>query len=239
MIGYGLVAIAIGLTSVILVYGAYGYGINTKTGELIQNGLLFVDSKPSGASIYLNDELKQNTTGARLTVSAGNYDLKITKTGYRDWSRRFSLNEHSIVRFSYPFLFPITLTAQNIKTYTQLPPLVSQTPDKHWLLVQVPTNDAKNVIFDMYDTTKPDQPPSQLVLPTGLLGGSGQGDSLKTLEWASDNNHLLLEHNYSSGQEFIIFNRADPSTSINVSRIFGVAATQMSLRNKKIDQLYI
>ena len=239
MIGYGLVAIAIGLTSVILVYGAYGYGINTKTGELIQNGLLFVDSKPSGAGIYLNGQQNQSTTGVRLTLPAGSYELTVKKSGYRDWSRKFSLNEHSIARFSYPFLFPITLTSQNIKIYAQPPQLVTETPDRHWLLVQVPATDAKNVVFDMYDTTKPDQLPLPLALPAGLLGGSGQGDSLKALEWAADNNHLLLEHNYSGGQEFIIFNRADPSTSINVSRIFGVAATQMSLRNKKIDQLYI
>ena len=79
MIGYGLVAIAIGLTSVILVYGAYGYGINTKTGELIQNGLLFVDSKPADAGIYLNGQQNQSPTGARLTLPAGSYELTVKK----------------------------------------------------------------------------------------------------------------------------------------------------------------
>jgi hypothetical protein len=51
MVGYILIAVAIGLGTVILVYGAYGYGINTKTGDIVQNGLLFVDSKPGGADI--------------------------------------------------------------------------------------------------------------------------------------------------------------------------------------------
>ncbi len=239
MIGYGLVAIAIGLTSIILVYGAYGYGINTKTGDIIQNGLLFIDSKPAGASIYLNGQQNQSATGARLTLPADSYELTIKKSGYRDWSRKFTLNEHSIARFVYPFLFPTTLTSQNLKTYAQQPKLVTESPDKHWLLVQVSSVEAKNVFFDVYDTTKPDQPPLQLSLPAVLLSGSGQGDSLEALEWASDNNHLLLEHSYDGGKEYIIFNRADPSGSTNVSRVFGVAATRMSLRDKKIDQLYI
>src|SRR3990167_6869978 len=51
MIGYGLMAVAIVLTATILVYWAYGYGFNTKTGGVVENGLLFVDSAhhPGGA----------------------------------------------------------------------------------------------------------------------------------------------------------------------------------------------
>ena len=238
-IGYGLTAIAIGLTSIILVYGAYGYGINTKTGELIQNGLLFVDSKPAGASIYLNGRLQGNATSARLVLPSGNYDLTIKKTDYRDWSRKFTLNEHSIARYTYPFLFPAKLASQNLKVYSTGPQIITQSPDKHWLLVQTPSVDPKNIVLDMYDTGKLDQSPSQLVLPAALLNGSGPQDSLSAVEWASDNNHLLLKHSYQGGNEFIIFNRSDPAASLNVSQVFGVAATQMSLRNKKVDQLYI
>ncbi len=239
MIGYGLVAVAIGLTSVILVYGAYGYGINTRTGAVIQNGLLFVDSKPSGASIYLNNQLQGNNTSARLVLPAGNYDLSIKKTGYRDWSRKFTLNEHSIARYVYPFLFPTKPASQNLKVYSAEPQVITQSPDKHWLLVQIPSTDPQNVVFDMYDTSKLDQSPTQLALPASLLSGSGSGQAISAVEWASDNNHLLLKHSYQGGDEFIIFNRGDPATSFNVNQTFGVAPTQVSLRNKKIDQLYI
>ena len=239
MVGYGLVAIAIGLTSIILVYGANGYGINTKTGELIQNGLLFVDSKPAGASIYLNGQLQSDTTSARLVLPAGNYDLAIKKSGYRDWNRKFTLNEQSIARYIYTFLFPTKLTNQNLKVYSSEPQIVTQSPDKHWLLALVPSADPKNIVFDMYDTGKLDQSPAQLVLPAALLSGSTPGRSLSAVEWANDNNHLLLKHSYQGGEEFIIFNRADPAASMNVSRVFGVSASKMSLRNKKIDQLYV
>ncbi len=239
MIGYGLTAIAIGLTSIILVYGANGYGINTKTGALIQNGLAFVDSKPGGASIYINGHFQGGTTSARLVLPAASYDLSIKKTGYRDWNRRFTLNEHSIARYTYPFLFPAKPASQNLKVYSSEPQLITQSPDKHWLLSQVPAADPKNVVFDMYDTGKPDQPPVQLVLPAALLGDGGSPQSISAVEWASDNNHLLLKHSYPGGDEFIIFNRADPAASLNVSQTFSVAASKMSLRNKKIDQLYI
>ncbi|MDO8591348.1 MAG: PEGA domain-containing protein [bacterium] len=239
MIGYGLMAIAIGLTSIILVYGAYGYGINTKTGAVIQNGLVFVDSKPSGASIYLNNVVQGNTTSARLVLPAGNYDLAIKKSGYRDWIRKFTLNEHSIARYDYPLLFPTKLASNNLKVYPSQPLVITASPDKHWLLVQAPSTDPKNIIFDMYDTGKLDQAPTQLALPPALLNGNTTASSLSTVEWATDNNHLLLKHSYQGGDEFIIFNRSDPAASVNVSQFFGVVASKMSLRNKKIDQLYI
>lgn len=238
-IGYGLMAIAIGLTSIILFYGAYGYGINTKNGAIIQNGLLFVDSKPGGADIYLNGQLHQNTTSARLTLPAGSYELIIKKAGYRDWSRKFILNEHSISRYTYPFLFPVKLVTQNLKTYNSLPQLITQSPDKRWLLVQAPPAGPKGITFDVFDTTKLDQPPVAISMPATLLSGNGEGDSFKIIEWASDNNHVLLAHNYQGGSEFIVFSRVDPPTSFNVNRIFNLSPAQVALRNKKVDQLYL
>src|SRR3990167_1733050 len=90
IIGYVLMSIAIGLGTVILVYDTYGYGINTKTGDIVQNGLLFVDSKPGGADIYLNGRSQNSTTAARLILPAANYTLQIKKSGYRDWQRTFT-----------------------------------------------------------------------------------------------------------------------------------------------------
>lgn len=238
-IGYGLTAIAIGLTSIILFYGAYGYGISTKNGAIIQNGLLFVDSKPAAASIYLNGQLHQNATSARLTLPAGSYELTIKKDGYRDWSRKFTLNEHSIARYTYPFLFPAKPVTQSLKTYSSLPQLITQSPDKRWMLVQVPSPDPKNVAFEMFDTANLDQPALTVSLPAALLSGNKLGDSLKVVEWANDNNHLLLQHTHSGGNEFIIFSRSDPTSSLNLNQIFNVTFTRVSLRSQKTDQVYL
>ena len=79
MIGYALLSTAIILGTVILVYAVYGYGINTKTGQIIQNGLLFVDSNPSGATISISGSSQTSTTSARLILPAGNYTLTLSK----------------------------------------------------------------------------------------------------------------------------------------------------------------
>ena len=239
MIGYALSGIAIGLGTLILVYGAYGYSLNTKTGGVIQNGLLFVDSKPGGAAIYLNGGSQQATTSARLVLPSGSYTLKLSKSGYHDWQRRFILNEHSIVRYVYPFLFPLKQAVTTLKTYPAQPGLISQSPDRHWLLVQAEKPNSVGLSFDEYDTGKLKSPSQPVELATSLLTSPNQPSALKDVEWSTDNNRLLLKRGYSDGNEFLVLDRQNPTNSINLNKLFKVPFTEVALRNKKTDQVYL
>jgi hypothetical protein len=238
IIGYFLMAIVIGLATVILVYGAYGYGINTKTGQVIQNGLLFVDSKPGGADIYLNGQLQSGKTAARLVLPAADYTLTIKKDGYRSWQRRFVLDEHTISRYVYPFLFPTKPYTVGLKDYPSLPSLVTETPDRHWLLVQSPDSVAGNLVFDQFDTSKLAQAPTSVALPKSVITAA-DSSSFKVVEWSTNNNQVLLEHIYPGGNEFIVFDRTKPDQSFNVNKLFKVDPSQVALKNKKADQLYV
>ncbi|HET7827603.1 MAG TPA: PEGA domain-containing protein, partial [Candidatus Saccharimonadales bacterium] len=97
-LGYFLVAVVIGLATYIITAGLNGYGLNVKTGQIVQNGLLFVGSQPAGAEIFLNGQDQNTTSPSRLILPAGRYNLKLTKAGYRDWSRSFTLSEQSVGR---------------------------------------------------------------------------------------------------------------------------------------------
>ena len=240
LVGYALIAVAIGLGTVILVYDAYGYGVNTKTGDIIQNGLLFVDSKPGGARIYLDGKYQDADTSSRLILPAKTYQLSLKKDGYRDWVRNFTLAEHSISRYVYPLLLPSEPKPQSLKKYSGSPGLITQTPDRRILLVQTPRPQPGDFIFEEFDLGDPQKAPVPRTLPASLLTNAGQGgDSLAEVEWSSDNRHALLRHDYGGGFEFIIFDRQDPASSVNVNRLFNLAPSQVALRNKKVDQVYI
>jgi hypothetical protein len=240
MVGYVLIAIAIGLGTVILVYDAYGYGINTKTGDIVQNGLLFVDSKPGGANIYLNGKYQNADTAARLILPAATYTLKLQKDGYRDWQRTLTLTEHSIDRFVYPFLFPTKPTPKDLKNYTSSQALFTQSPDRRWLLVQTAPTSTDSLNFDMFDTGDIKLPAKSLVLPNSLLNTPWQAsDTLEEVEWSNDNNHLLLRHNFNGGSEFILFDRQTPGESVNLNKLFKVNPSEVILRDKKADRVYV
>ncbi len=242
VIGYCLVTIVIGLATIIVVYGANGYGINTKTGQIVQNGLLFTDSNPGGAKVFINGEDRNAATPSRLILTAGNYKLTLKKDGYRDWNRSFTLNEQSVARYVYPFLFPSNPTANTLKSYSSAPTLLTETPDRHWLLVQDPQNSGQVPTFDQYDTSTLDQSSpalKQVSLPAGLLNGYSSSSKLTEVEWSTDNDHLLLRHDSTTGYEFVVLSLSHPDESFNVNQLFNVNPTQVALFNKKADQLYI
>lgn len=238
VIGYFLIAIVILLSTVILVYAAYGYGINTKTGQIIENGLLFTDSQPGGANVYLNGQLQQSKTASRLILTAGKYSLSIQKSGYQTWGRDFELDEHTISRYVYPLLFPTKPQLTPLKTYASLPGLVTESPDRHWLLVQTESTTGL-LSFEQFDTGNLAQNPVTLSVPRNALSATTETSSFKEVEWSTDNNHLLLQHDFGTSKEFIVLNRANPDQSFNVNKLFRTDPSSVALRNKKTDQLYI
>jgi hypothetical protein len=240
--GYLLVAIVIGLATYLITAGANGYGFNVKTGQIVQNGLVFVSSQPSGAEIYLNGDDQNSATSARLILPSGNYNLTLKKTGYRDWNRKFNLSEQSVARYVYPFLFPDKPQTKDLKNYAAQPGLVTQTPDQKWLMVESMADSVKTPTFDVYDTTTLDKTTAAVTsaaVPAGVLTNYSAASVLTEVEWSSNNDNLLLQHAYPGGNEFVVFDRAHPEQSFNVNSLFGLAPAKVSLYNKAADRLYL
>jgi hypothetical protein len=236
MIGYILVALAITIATLILVEQAYGFGL-AKNGTVIQNGLVFFSSQPNPANIYINGVLNPNATNARLFLPSGVYSVKLTRTGYRDWQRTIVFEAGSVEHFDYPLLFPNTLTTQKIQTYNAAPGLVTQSPDRRWLLVEQPNSSSS---FDLYDLKDPAHPTmTAFTLPASLLSKATSTESWQLDGWADDNQHVLLTHLYDGKTEYILVDRANPSQSVNLNNTLGTNPTQLTLDNKKYDKYYV
>src|SRR3990167_224998 len=120
-IGYGLVAIAIALVSLILIQQTYhGYDIDKRTGKIIQNGLVFINSKPVSADVYANGEKKGNTN-LRLVIPSDNYKIELKRQGYNTWSRSLYLEGGSVVQLTYPLLFPTKIIRTDTTVYKSNP----------------------------------------------------------------------------------------------------------------------
>src|SRR4051794_34387595 len=86
MFGYLLIAVAITMSALILLYQAYGFGV-TKNGTVVQSGLIFFSSHPNPAAIYVNGAKQPAATNTRLELPSGIYKVKISRANYRDWQR--------------------------------------------------------------------------------------------------------------------------------------------------------
>lgn len=236
IMGYILIALSITIATLILVYQAYGFGL-AKNGTVIQNGLVFFSSQPNPADIYINGVLNSSTTNTRLVLPSGVYNVKLTRTGYRDWQRTIVFDAGSVEHFDYPTLFPNILTTKKIKSYTGAPGVATQSPNRQWLLIEQPGN-ATN--FDLYNLKNPTTPTmTTLTLPDTLLTKATSSESWQFDGWADDNQHVLLTHLYDGKTEYILVDIANVSQSVNLNNVLGTSPTQLSLNNKKYNQYYL
>jgi hypothetical protein len=80
-----------------------------------------------------------------------------------------------------------------------------------------------------------------LSLPTGLVTSPTTGNqSWQVIAWATDNQHVLIEHSYQGGQEYILLDRLTPGNSLNLTRSLNLnPTTQLTLLNGKYNQYYL
>ncbi len=239
IVGYVLIGVALAMATTILLYEAYGFGID-KNGKIIQNGLVFLSTQPSSANIYVNGLPAKSQTNTRLQLPAGLYTVKLERNGYRTWQREISVQGGDVQHFDYPFLFPTQLITTAVKQYAAAPALVSQTPDRHWAMVQ---GAADFDSFDVYDLTKPKTAPTAFALPKGVMSDTDGMQSWQEVSWSADNQHLLLKHLYQkSGQaqsEYIMLDRSDAAQSFNLTKSLGVNPDSVALRDDAYDQYWL
>jgi PEGA domain len=239
LIGYVLVGIALMITTTILLYQAYGFGLN-KNGQVIQNGLVFVSSRPSSADIYLNGKRYKNNTDTRMVLPSGQYTFDLQREGYRAWKRAVTVEGGSVERFDYPLLIPTKLASSVVKKYDKAPGVVLQSPDHRWMIVQ--SGDSP-LGFEAFDLNSPKTAPQALTLPDNAVTQGTGTQSWELVEWADDNRHVLLKHifqkNDQTAIEFVLMDRQDPTLSINLNSTLNTTPTGVTLRNQTYDQYYV
>jgi hypothetical protein len=233
--GYICIAVAIVIATIVLVYQAYGFGID-KNGAVIQNGIVFISSQPSPAKIYIDGKLANSNTNARLSLPANLYDIRLARDGYQDWQRKIEVDGGSVSHFDYPLLLPKIVKTTTVTPLTALPSFSTQSPDRRWILLSTATDNASFQVADLKNPTK------QLLtisLPANLVTKATTSERWQLGEWADDNQHVLLKRLVDDKTEYILLDRQNPELSLNLNQTLPTASTNLSLRDKKYDQYYV
>jgi hypothetical protein len=237
-IGYALIGLTLLLATVILLYRAYGFGID-KEGRVIQNGLVFVSSRPTGGDLYVNSKKHKDQTNTRMSLPSGQYVMEVKRNGYHSWKRVMTVEGGSVSRFDYPFLFPVSLSSTVTKQYDAAPGLATESPDRRWLLVGVADQNS----FDLFDLDARQPTAKTVAMPTEILAAGSNTKGWELVEWSANNRHAVLKRAYErSGQtavEYVLFDRQDPALSQNLSVLLGFTPTTLELRGGAYDQYYL
>lgn len=237
-VGYLLIAIAISMSALVLLFINAGYRLD-KEGKVTRNSLLFVASNPSGAQAYIeglySKHKTQGKTDTKFNLQEGRYRVTIQKDGYRIWQREMNLEGGSVERLAYPFLFPEKLSTKDLKEYLGESGIVSSSPDRKWIIVQNPENILN---FDIFNTSDLAKPNTSFSIPQGVLS-SGANQKLEIVEWSSDNSNILMKHSFNNEAEYVIINKDKPEESININTLTGQKPATVSLKDRKIDQIFL
>lgn len=244
LVGYVLIGIALILTTIILLYHAYGFGVD-RNGKVIQNGLVFLSSTPNPADIYINGKQYKEDTNARLLLSSGQYTVDVKRDGYNGWRRAITVEGGSVERFDYPFLVPSKLQTSTVKTYEKQPQMATVSLDRKWLLTQIPGTADTFEVFDLSKAEDVAKTAKQIVIPSSAFTATQEGtaQSWELVQWSTDNEHVVLKHIFQKDSkethEFVLLNRDKPAESVNLTNAWGVNPTTVELRDQKYDQYYL
>ena len=234
LIGYGLMTTLVIMGTLLMSSLSLGFNFDTKTGSVIQNGLLFIDSHPESASAIINGQDK-GKTNVRLVMPSGRYGIVLKQDGYRDWNHDINLEGGSIERLLYPFLFPAELKSEDSDIFSEKPIMASQSPDRRWLVLKQPGSPTEFKLIDLNEKTIETSP---ILLDKSLLNSNGTTHNYDEVEWSNDNKHLLLKHTFEGGSEFLVIDRTDAGKSVNLNTKYNWPITDVRLRDKKYDKYY-
>ncbi len=217
--GYFLFSILISLAAYIMVSTALGYEIFSAKGEVVQNGLLFVNSTPSGAEVYLNGQRESDNTNAKYSLPENRYSVVLRRPGYREWRNEVDLFGGRVKFLTYPRLYPEQPAVLGSKTFSSLPMTTKQSRDQRWLVVHSQANSNEWQIFDLENPTS-----SQMAVsvPAAILGDKTIS-SVEITEWAGDNTHFLANLSLSDqSRKVVLINRSKPAESVDLTGVFNL-----------------
>ncbi|MEK9196037.1 MAG: PEGA domain-containing protein, partial [Patescibacteria group bacterium] len=209
------------------------------TGEVIQNGLVYVDSAPDEAEIKINGKVHSDKTNTRFNLPAGNYDLQLGRDGYRAWQRKFELQGSAIERFNYPMLIPKDLSEKQVDTNATMGFLYSQSPDRKWLVTSENPELTSIKEYNLVDFTANKLPKTRsFAVPAGVFTKATTANKFEVVEWSNNNADFLVKHIYDGKTEFALVNRDEPTKSFNLKTLIGTDG-EITLLDKTADKFLV
>ena len=134
------------VTVAVILYGK-GYNFSFGDGKigLLGTGLLAATSQPDGAGIYINNHLTSATNNT-VSLSPGEYDIKIAKSGYFPWQKKIKI-EKEVVSSAFALLIPTAPKLDNVTDIGVSDPVLDPTRTKIAYTVSASQDPRKNGVY--------------------------------------------------------------------------------------------
>jgi hypothetical protein len=220
IISYIIMTLAVIALSVISIMLVLGYRFDLTSQSVERGALLQFASNPDGATITLDGKQLSSRTPTKQDVEVGAHQVGIAKSGYRPWSKQFTLRAGEVRWLNYARLVPTTITTNVVKAFPTLADELPA-PDRGWIAVLERSDQAKINIIDIRDEKNLKY--SEITVPNEILTlPEGSPHTFSFTEWDFGSRYLLVRHDFNGGHEYVRIDRSDPKNIVNISTKFGV-----------------
>ncbi len=165
-----------------IIFSTAGYRYNFGKRRIERTGVMVLESRPQGASIFLNGVLRKETTPAHLSgLLPGTYDVRVEKPGYHAWEKNVPIESRSTSFVTQIGLFRQTLPTLYSPMSKPIRPAFS--PDGRYGAAMTETSSGSELAIIDLKTGK-------AVLP---YRSSAEAETFR-LSWSQDGNWLLIAH---------------------------------------------
>ncbi len=227
------------LSALIIIAGSYlaimyaqGNYRLTKDGLLLESGLLSVNSFPTGAQVFVNDELK-TASNDTIYLEPGEYQVRLIKDGYSPWQKTVQIEKELVIQTDAR-LFP-TAPSLTPLTFTGVENLLPS-PDGRKIVYYTASASAETrnglYVLDLNDSISPFQKTSRQIAPDVPVYDLGNAHFI----WSPDSSQLmvisplkniLIDVNQSNNLQSL------PDVSLRRSQILSEWEEEMYLRERQ------
>ena len=233
---YALLTVLVVVGTIILVLAGQGYDFNRSTGEVIQNGLMLVNTRPENAVVTINGEAEPDQTPGRFPLPAGDYEVGLNLDGYRPWSKKVSVSANSVEWVYYPLLIPTELEPERVTVWRNLS-FISQSFNPRRVLVRQANKEPVFSLLQIDGAAVSDE--QTLELPADVANPSGGTvGTFAAVEWSGNSRYVLLTHQLGESIQFIRLDTEQPDESLNLSELFDLNLTEARFIDSNPNQLY-
>jgi hypothetical protein len=234
----------------IIVFGLFGWTlirvmgnkINIEKASVDPAGLVEYGSAPTGATVTLDGGSLGLRTNNESTVNVGEHDLKYSLSGYRDWTKHFSLAQSQVLWLNYALMIPNKISSDDVANFSGSIKDAVATRDKKFLLVEYDG-------FNKFALVSIDNPTNIAVndfsIPAGSLTATDAGAAESITLVASDpksSRYFLVRHDYvaagAPAHEFLFIDRENLRNVFNITRDFAVTINSIQFSNTDDREFY-
>lgn len=221
------------VVTIILVALARGYSYDIFSGQIKENGLVIINSQPSGADISFNGKTSQHKTPYRLVdAEPGDMAIGLNKADYRPWQKKITVKAQEVSFADRALLIPKTILYDNLfETFHTVSTL--QSNDNHRVIfvsnepalsIWVSDNEKPPVqIFQVPTATKPEETIT----------------SISELQLSPNNgNQLLFRATSQTKSSLMVIPTSQNQTPIDINSTFGIDGGSLTFNPASDHEFY-